>query len=290
VPLFPGLAFLVLPRAQKQRFFVLKNGGKMRFTGPALFALCLLAAFPAFLIAAPACAAEIRVISPGVISNSGLREVAAAFEKKTGVKVTIQVDGMGTIMNDIRTKDPAADVVMLPMDLMGTMVLSGAVHDFTPLGRAEIGLFKKPDAPRPDISSVPKLIAVMKGASAVLYSDPVSGSMQAGMSDRLLKRPNFAGIHGVPVNGDAEPALKRGDGDAQALGLGLIHDPHNPANTETGNPYLVGELPAELGMHMDMATGVSARAMDKKNAAAFIAFALSPDMRGVWKTKGIARY
>src|ERR1700742_2909199 len=135
---------------------------------------CALAAF-----AASADAAEIRVISPGVISNSGLTEVAAAFEKKTGVKVTIQVDGMGTIMDDIRTKDPAADVVMLPMDLMGTMVLSGAVSSFTPLGRAEIGLFKKPDAPRPDITSTPKLIAVMKSASAVLYSDPVSGSMQA---------------------------------------------------------------------------------------------------------------
>jgi len=245
----------------------------------------------ALMPAAPAWAAgEIRVISPGVISNSGLTDVAAAFEKKTGVKVTIQVDGMGTIMNDIRTKDPAADVVMLPMDLMGTMALSGAVGDFNPLGRAEIGLFKKPDAPRPDITSTPKLIAVMKGASAVLYSDPVSGSMQAGMSDRLLKRPDFAGIHGVPVKGDAEPALKRGEGDAQALGLGLIHDPHNPANTETGNPYLVGELPAELGMHMDMATGISARAADKKNAAAFIAFALSPEMRTVWKAKGIARY
>ena len=161
-------------------------------------------------------AAEIRVISPGVISNSGLTDVAAAFEKKTGVKVTIQVSGMGSILNDIRTG--ATDVVMLPMDLMGTMVLSGAVADFTPLGRAEIGLFKKPDAPRPDITTAPKLIAVMKGASAVLYSDPVSGSMQAGMSDRLLKRPDFAGIHGVPVKGDAEPALKRGEGDAQEIG------------------------------------------------------------------------
>ena len=235
-------------------------------------------------------AGEIRVISPGVISNSGLTDVAAAFEKKTGVKVTIQVDGMGTIMNDIRSQTPAADVVMLPMDLMGTMVLSNAASDFTPLGRAEIGLFKKPDAPRPDITSVPTLIAAMKTASAVFYSDPVSGSMQAGMSDRLLKRPEFAGIHGVPVKGDAEPALKRGDGDAQAMGLGLIHSPHSPANTEAGNPYLVGELPAELGMHMDMATGISARATDRKNAAAFIQFALSPEMRGVWKAKGIARY
>ena len=244
----------------------------------------------AFLMAAHAyaAAAEIRVISPGVISNSGLKEVSAAFEKKTGVKVTIQVAGMGEIISEIRTG--STDVVMLPMDLMGTMVLSNGVSDFTPLGRAEIGLFKKPDAPRPDITSVPKLIAAMKGASAVLYSDPVSGSMQAGMSDRLLKRPEFAGIKGLPVKGDAEPALKRGEGDANAMGLGLIHDPHNPTNTETGNPYLVGELPAELGMHMDMATGISPRSADKKNAAAFIAFALSPEMRGVWKAKGIARY
>jgi molybdate transport system substrate-binding protein len=247
-------------------------------------------AVSALTFAGAADAAEIRVISPGVISNSGLTEVAAAFEKKTGVKVTIQVDGMGTIMNDIRAKDPAADVVMLPMDLMGTMVLSGAVHDFTPLGRAEIGLFKKPDAPRPDITTVAKLIAAMKGASSVLYSDPVSGSMQAGMSDRLLMRPEFAGIHGVPVKGDAEPALKRGDGDANAMGLGLIHDPHSPANTETGNPYLVGELPAELGMHMDMATGISTRTTDKADAAAFIQFAVSPEMRSVWRAKGIARY
>src|SRR5471032_740047 len=249
--------------------------------------ICLAAALA---VSTAAQAAEIRVISPGVISNSGLTEAAAAFEKKTGVKVTIQVDGMGTIMNDIRTKAPAADVVMLPMDLVGTMILSGGVSGFTPLGRAEIGLFKKPDAPRPDISTVPALIAVMKAASAVLYSDPVSGSMQAGMSDRLLKRPDFAGVHGVPVKGDAEPALKRGEGDDQAMGLGLIHGTHSSANTPTDNPYLVGELPAELGMHMDMATAVSARASNTKDAAAFIQFAISPEMRGVWKAKGIARY
>jgi ABC-type molybdate transport system substrate-binding protein len=249
----------------------------------------LVAAFALSTVSA-ASAAEIRVISPGVISNSGLTEVAAAFEKKTGVKVTIQVAGMGSIMNDIKAGTPAADVVMLPVDLMGTMSLTGNVIDFTPLGRAEIGLFKKPDARRPDIATVPALIAAMKTASVVFFTDPASGSMQAGMSGRLLARPDFAGIKSQPIKGDAEPALKHGDGDAAAMGLGLIHDPHNPANTETGNPYLVGELPAELGMHMDMATGISARATDKKNAAAFIAFAISPEVRGLWKAKGIARY
>jgi ABC-type glycerol-3-phosphate transport system substrate-binding protein len=253
----------------------------------------LLVAALCCLAATPVAAAEIRVISPGVISNSGLTEVAAAFEKKTGVKVTIQVDGMGTIMNDTRTGTPAADIVMLPMDLMADMALSGALklESFTPLGRVEIGLFVKPGFnSHPDISTVPALVAAMKTASAVFYSDPVSGSMQAGMSDHLLKRPDFAGVHGVPVKGDAEPALKRGDGDDHAMGLGLIHGTHSPANTATDNPYLIGMLPAELAMHMDMATAISVRSVDTKNAAAFIQFATSPEMRGVWKSKGVDRY
>jgi molybdate transport system substrate-binding protein len=263
----------------------------MRLTATAAaIALCI--ALPGSFMAAPsrayAAGAEIRVISPGVISNSGLKEVAAAFEKKTGVKVTIQVAGMGTILNDIRSAP--GDVVMLPMDLMGTLVLTGGGNSFTPLGRAEIGLFKKADAPRPDITTVPALVAAMKNASVVFYTDPASGSMQGGMSGRLLQRPDFAGIKGQPVKGDAEPALKRGDGDANAMGLGLIHDPHNAANNETGNPFLVGQLPAELDMHIDMATGISARSADVKNAAAFIAFSVSPAMRGVWKSKGIEPY
>ena len=245
------------------------------------------------LACAPASAAEIRVISPGVISNSGLSDVASAFEKKTGIKVDIQVDGMGTIMSDIRNQNPAADVVMLPMDLMATMALSGGVKpdSFTPLGRVEIGLFVKPGFnTHPDISSVPALVAIMKTASAVFYSDPISGSMQAGMSDRMLKSPEFAGVHGVPVKGDAEPALKRGDGDDHTMGLGLIHGPHSPANAPTQNPYLIGMLPSELGMHMDMATAVSARSADAKNATLFIQFATSSEMRAVWKNKGVDRY
>ena len=262
----------------------------MRLTGLVRAAIC---ALTAFLAGGVASAAEIRVISPGVISNSGLSDVAAVFEKKTGVKVTIQVDGMGTIMNDIRTQTPAADVVMLPMDLMGTMALSEGLlrYSFAPLGRVEIGLFAKPAFnSHPDISTVPALVTAMKSASAVFYSDPAGGSMQAGMSDRMLKRPEFAGLNGVPVKGDAEPALKRGDGDDKAMGLGLIHGPHSPANAPTDNPYLIGMLPAELGMHMDMATAISVRSADIRDAAAFVSFALSPEMRPVWKSKGVDRY
>jgi molybdate transport system substrate-binding protein len=241
---------------------------------------------------AAAHAAEISVISPGVISNSGLREVAAAFTAKTGVKVNIIVSGMGEIVGQIRTATPAADVAMLPVDLMATLDLEGGVagDGFAPLGRVDIGLFVKPGAPHPDIANTEKLIAALKTASVVFYSDPISGSMQAAMSDRMLKRPDFAGIHGQGVKGDAEPALKRGDGDQNAMGLGLIHGAHNRDGKPTDNPYLVGPLPFELGMHMDMATGVNARSADRKDADAFIRFALSLEMKPVWQAGGTDRY
>ena len=247
--------------------------------------------------ALPVRAEELRVISPGVISNSGLGDVAAEIETLTHIKVTIEVAGMGEIMNRIRTGTPAADVAMLPMDLAETLALGGGASDwgqtgtrFVPLGRVEIGLFKKPSAPAPDITTVEKLASAMRTASTVFYTDPATGSMQAGMSGRLLARPDFAGVHGQPIKGDAEPALRRGDGDDRAMGLGLIHGPHDASNKPTDNPYLVGMLPAELNMHMDMAAILSSRSSNLMAASAFVHFAVSDQMRAVWKAKGVDRY
>lgn len=236
-------------------------------------------------------AAEVRVLTPGVIANSGLREVAAAYTAKTGVTVTVVPAGMGQIMGQLKTAPAPSDIVMLPMDLMGTAALEKAIKpgSFTPLGRVEIGLFKKAESPRPDIADVPRLAAALKGASVVMYSDPASGSMQAAMSDALLKRPEFAGARGKPVAGDAEAFLKRGEGDAAALGLGLVHDGVEPGKP-IANANLVGPLPPELGAHMDMATAISARAPSAADAQAFIQYLLGPEAAPFWRAKGVNRY
>jgi ABC-type molybdate transport system substrate-binding protein len=236
-------------------------------------------------------AAEVKVLTPGVIANSGLREAAAAYTAKTGVTVTVVPAGMGQIVSQLKTAPAPSDIVMLPMDLMASAALDKAIRpgSFTPLGRVEVGLFKKADQPSPDISDVPKLAAVLKGASEVLYSDPKSGSMQAGISDALLKRPEFAGAKGKPVNGDAEAVLKRGEGGATALGLGLVHDGALPGKP-IANANLVGPLPAELGAHMDMATAISARAPSAADAQAFIQYLLGAEAAPFWQAKGVSRY
>ena len=78
----------------------------------------LLAALVAALSISSAHAAELTVLSPGFVKFAGIDDLAAAYTKETGIKVTVKSTGMGAMMNTIKTGSPAADVVMLPQNLM----------------------------------------------------------------------------------------------------------------------------------------------------------------------------
>ena len=227
----------------------------------------------------------IRVLSPGVVYNAGLLDLAAGFTKQTGVKVYVLPDLMGKIVGDIKTRDPAPDVIFLPPNLMTPLAAENKIVPGTraSLGRVEIGLAVKAGAPHPDISTVAKLVAVLKSAHQVMVSNPTDGmSMEAGIIDKLLKRPDFAGIPAiVATDSEGGQALARGQGD---MALQLICEIY---------PYpqiaLAGVLPPELGAHIDNEVAVSARSPDVKNARAFIAYITRPEAASVWKAKGLDR-
>jgi len=261
---------------------------KDKFLGSAARTLALAAIVMAACGSAAQAAGEIRVLGAAVTGGGGIREVGDAFTKKTGIKVTMVNGGMEVLLQQSKTANPPADVVMMPMDLMATLALDHGIKPgtFTPLGRLEIGLFKKPDAPRPDISTMEKLAAVLKAASVVTYTDPASGSMQAMISANIMKRPEFAGAKGA--TGGCKPSKDSPDG---TLSLGVIlGEPTTPPGEASADPTYVGYLPAELGAHMDMAAAVNARSENAKDAAAFIAFATSPEMAQFWRAKGTNVY
>jgi molybdate transport system substrate-binding protein len=247
------------------------------------------AALLAVTFAVPAGAQEIRVLGAAVSTGGGLREVGEAFTKKTGVKVTLVTGGMGTLLTTAKTGTPVADIVMMPMDLMATLALDHGIKpgSFTALGRLDIGLFKKPDAPFPDITTVEKLAAVMKAATAVTHDDPASGSMQANISANLLKRPEFEGVKGA--TGGRKPNANSPEG---TLSLGVILGEPNPplGQPSPTDPSLIGRLPPELGAHMDIAAAINARAADVKNAQAFLEFITSPEAAPLWAAKGTTIY
>jgi len=235
---------------------------------------------------APATATEIRVISPGVVYNAGLLDLAAAYTKQTGVKVTVASSGMGRIVNDIKTVTPAPDVIMLPFELMSTLSLDGGVKtgSFTPLGRSEMGLAVAAGAPHPDISTVEKLAAVLRSAKAVMRSNPAGGSMVASVIEqKVIKRPEFAGVNSpVSTKGEGGQALARGEGDMAIQAICEIL-PYKEIS-------LVGPLPRELAAWIDMSTGVSARSTNADAALAFIRYITRPEANAIWKAKGLERF
>jgi len=242
----------------------------------------LLSATLLALTATHAHAADIRVFAPGFVYNSALKELAADFTKQTGVNVIVTEVGMNVIINRIKTDAPAADVVALPSDLMNTLALDGGIvtASYTPLGRDELGLAVKKGAPKPDISTVDKLAAVLKSAQAVEVNDPKAGTMQGVIIDSILKRPEFSGVHVVPVaKGEGAGALARGEGD---MAIQLVPEILNKPPID-----LVAPLPAELGGHMDAMLAVSSRSADQKNALAFIKFLTRPEAKAAWTAKGM---
>jgi molybdate transport system substrate-binding protein len=231
-------------------------------------------------------ARELIVIAPGVISVGGLRDLTAAYEKDTGTKITIQGSGMGRIVNDIKTLDPAPDVIFLPHELMSTLSLDGGIKkgSFTPLGRSEMGLAVRAGAPHPDISTVEKLAAALRSAKAVMRSNPAGGSMVARViENNVIKRPEFAGVNSpISSKGEGGQALARGEGDMAIQAICEIL------------PYkeieLVGPLPRELAAWIDMSTAVSARSNKLEEGMKFIRYMTRPEATVVWTAKGTKRF
>jgi len=228
--------------------------------------------------------ADIRILTPGVVFSSGLPDIAAAFAKETGKKVGINTVGMGTIVQEMKTRTPPPDVIVLPFQLMTTLALEGGVMgQFIPLGRNRMGLAVRAGAPKPDISTPEKFAAALKSAKAVMRSNPASRTMVATIIDDMLKRPEFAGVNAPPSSkGEGGQALARGEGDMAIQTISQIL------------PYkeieLVGPVPQEYGLWIDTTVAVSARATHAEDARAFIRYMLRPESNKVWKPRGMERF
>jgi molybdate transport system substrate-binding protein len=240
----------------------------------------------AFLLAAflgsTAQAVELRIISPGIVYNAALSELVEDYNKKSGNTAIIVRATMDKLIGQAKTDTPPADVIGLPAALMNTLYLDGGIvgATYTPLGRGELGLAVRKGAPKPDISSVAKLAAVLKTAQAVMVNDPKGGTMQGVMIDGILKRPEFAGVRVVPSSkGEGAAALARGEGD---MAIQLVQEILNKPEIE-----VVAPLPVELGGHMDAILAVSSRSAHPKEAAEFIKFLTRPEAKAAWKAKGM---
>jgi len=244
----------------------------------------LLAAFVAALSITSTQAAELTVLSPGFVKFAGIDDLAAAYTKETGIKVTVKSTGMGAMMNTIKTGSPAADVVMLPQNLMDQLsadkgVVAGSRQS---LGRVQIVMIVPAGAPHPDISTTAKLATALHAARHVAYSSPWKDekSAQAMIIHDILQRPEYVGTHEVLImNGNGVKGIK--DGADMALQL----------ECETRDPAVsvVGPLPPQLHAWLDGDVAISSRSADPKAAADFVAYITRAAATPVWKVNGLER-
>src|SRR6185312_1395912 len=245
--------------------------------------LILAAAFAALAFNS-AQAAEITVLAPVFVKFAGIDDLAETYTKETGVKVTVKSTGMGAMMETIKTGTPAADLVMLPQNLMDQLQAQKGIvaGSRKPLGRVQIVMIVPANAPHPDISTHAKLAVALHAARHVAYSSPwkAEKSAQAMIIHNILQRPQFAGTHEVLImNGNGVKGIK--DGADMALQL----------ECETRDPAVsvVGPLPQDLHAWLDGDVAISARSPAAKAAADFVAYITRPAAAPVWKAKGLQR-
>ena len=243
--------------------------------------LAMILAFVIF--AAPALAAEIKVLSAGAFKPVVVALVPE-FEKQIGHKVTIDNDTAGGLARRI-TGGEAFDLVVVPPGGIEPLVKAGKVVDGSAvrLARVAIGVAVKKGAPSPDISSVAAFQDALLKARAVAYIDPAAGGssgiylselfVKLGIADRI--KPKAVLVPGGLVaerlvNDQADIALHQ---ISEILAV--------PGAT------LVGPIPREIQNYTIYAGALGTGARDAAAARALLAALKGPEAEAILKDKGM---
>ncbi len=233
----------------------------------------------AALLLAPCAAAQadITVLTSGG-TNPGLRALSAKWEAETGKKVTIVGGTVTRARDNVRDKVPG-DLALLPSPQFEEVGANFKPGTAKPIGRVHFGLAQKAGEPKPDISTLPKFIAVVKAGNGVGFTDPLRGSAAGKWVSELLAQPEYAGVTPRPIAGTPGQAIAR---DGIQYGLGPISEEVTVPGVE-----VIGTLPKEIAKHFDYSAGVLGRAAQPDEAAQFLAYITRPEARAAWKETGV---
>ena len=202
-------------------------------------------------------------------ATPGVRELAAAFERASGHKVTvIQEEGAAL---EQRLSSGRADLITGNPGVMEGYVKNGKVvaSTVTPFVLAGLGLSVRAGAPKPDISTVEAYKATLLAAKSIGYSRGCSGTnigegiAQIGLTEQLKGKTTFT------TGGPVTDYLARGDFE-----IGI-----QQTNIMVGVPGTdyVGPLPGSLNKPCLSSVGVLTGSKEQDAARALIKFMISPE-------------
>jgi molybdate transport system substrate-binding protein len=228
------------------------------------------------LVAPSTQAAEILVLgSQGNIS--GIRDLAAGFERSSGHKVIASQER--NVLEKVNANAPA-DVVSGNPPVIDDLIKQGKVVgrrvDFA---RAGIGVAIKAGAPKPDLSNTDAFVRMLRNAKSIGYSTVGSGLMAAniiqklGLTEELKARTKF--LDGFP----AAEAVARGEVEIALQQINVI--------LPVKGAELAGPLPAELQQYNHFAVGVLAVSKEREAATALVTFMGAPENETLVRKSGL---
>jgi molybdate transport system substrate-binding protein len=187
------------------------------------------------LLASPACAQELKVLSGGA-AKSLVDPLAASFP---GGKVNMQYQPMGKLVESLAA-GADVDMVIVTMETLPA-IQAKAQGAAKPIARVGVGVAVKDDAPSPDISSVEAFRKTLLAAKSVVYIDPKVGTSGKHVAEVLQKL-------GIAEQVNAKAKLGQGGYIVEPVGRGEIElGIHQISEIlPVKGVKLVGELPKEL--------------------------------------------
>jgi molybdate transport system substrate-binding protein len=214
-------------------------------------------------------AAELTVLT-NQGATTGMRDLAAAYEQKTGTKVIVVSLGSAEMNAKIDANAPA-DLASQFVDGFDGLVKKGKIvpGSWVEYVRVGNGVAVKHGAPKPDISTPEAFKEAMLDAKSIGHSNNGTGGFNTKLFQRLgiydAIKDKIHVYNGAPV------AAGVADGTFE---IGLQQT--NVIQPYPGTDY-VGPLPPSLMEYGHIAIGLLTVSKQPEAATAFIKFATSPD-------------
>jgi len=248
-----------------------------------LIAIVLVAALSSVPGAAPARAADLKVISAGAVRGL-IAQIIDDYSRQTGQKFDFTIGTTGQLRNIIASGQHA-DLVIVSAPLMGELEKTGKLMPGSraELGRVGIGVAVRDGATPPDISTPEALKKALIDARSVAYTNPAEGGTSGihftgvaerlGIGDEIKKKA-------VLTRGGREAAIEVAEGRAE-LAVVFISEAVAVKGVKSA-----GLLPPALQDYSAYATAIPASSTDPAAARAFIAALTSAEMAERWRSNG----
>src|SRR5262252_7384160 len=213
-------------------------------------------------------AAEI-VVYLNQATQSGVKEMAAAFEQATGNKVNVSFQG-GPNLNQKINEGTTGDVTSLGLQQFDEFVKSGKVVAGSVVEYARVGngVAIKSGAPKPDISTPEAFKQAMLNAKSIGHTNAGTGPFNTRLFQKL----------GIYDQIKSKITIVQGRLVAEAVAAGDIEigiQQTNVIQPYVGTEYL-GPLPPELMEYGRVGVGLLAVSQQVDVANAFIKFMADP--------------